>query len=219
MATVENSRVNYKNPPNLTDNIEYELWKKEVSLWKTCCKLEKKEQGPALVLSLQGKAREAALELEVDEMNADDGIDKVVAKLDGLYLKDENQRKYVSLKTYEQYTRDKNQSIDSYINGFERLYNKVKSYGIVLPDFAIAYRFLENANLEQSKMDLVRSNLSEMTYSTVKTQMRKLEDVALGSGSCFDTPGVKSEPDDVLYASSRGRGSQRGRGGYSLTRS
>lgn len=202
----QKTQSNYKSPPNLSDSIEYELWKKEVLLWKTCCKLEKKEQGPALALSLKGKARTAALELEVDTLNADDGVDKLVAKLDGLYLKDENQRKYISMKAYEQYTRDSTQSIDSYINDFERLLNKVKSYKIELPDFAIAYRFLENANLEPSKADLVRSTLSEVTYKEVKIQLRKLDDVAFSSGSSFDTSAIKSEPEDVLFSSSRARG-------------
>ena len=111
-----------------TSNME--CGKKEVSLWKTCCKLEKKEQGPALVLSLQGKPRSAAMELAVEVLNADDGVEKVVAKLDGLYLKDENQRKYISMEAYEQYIRTADQSIDTYINEFERQHNKVKSYVI-----------------------------------------------------------------------------------------
>ena len=69
----------YKVPPKFTENIPYETWVKEVKLWAICnSKVEKKELGPALVLSLDGRAREAALELDINEVNADDGLDKVI---------------------------------------------------------------------------------------------------------------------------------------------
>ena len=99
------NKVNYKNPPQFEDSMEYEMWKKEGALWKTCCKLEKKEQGPALALSLQGKARMSVLELDVATLNTDDGVSQVIAKLDEIYLKDESQRKYLAMEAYEQYTR------------------------------------------------------------------------------------------------------------------
>ena len=111
-----------RNPPTLVDSKQYEIWKKEVELWQICCKLDKKEQGPALALSLTGKAKEAALELSVTELNADGGVKTLTDKLDGLFLKDENQRICVSLKSFEQYKREVRQSIDSFINDFERLH-------------------------------------------------------------------------------------------------
>ena len=108
--------TNVKNPPALNDGMDYELWKTELALWQICCNYEKSKQGPAVVLSLSGSAKEAALEMEVTVLNADDGVDKLITILDGLYLKDENQRKYVSLKTLEQFKRSSTQSLDSYIN-------------------------------------------------------------------------------------------------------
>ena len=53
----------------------YELWKKQLKLWQICCRLDKNQQASELILSLSGKAREAALEL-------DDGVEKVLTKLD-----------------------------------------------------------------------------------------------------------------------------------------
>ena len=91
----------YRNPPLLTESDQYESWVKEVNLWKICCKLDKKEQGPALALSQQGKVREAALELDINVLNADDGVEKLITKLDGLYLKDENQRIYIAYAEFE----------------------------------------------------------------------------------------------------------------------
>ena len=57
----------FNNPPALTDTTQYENWVKEIKLWSICCKLDKKEQGPALALSLTGTARQAALDIEIGE--------------------------------------------------------------------------------------------------------------------------------------------------------
>ena len=58
--------------------------------------MEKEKQALAIFLSLEGKARETVLEVEVDDLNKDDGVEKVLAKLDNLFLKDKLQLAYTS---------------------------------------------------------------------------------------------------------------------------
>ena len=55
--------TNNKTPPLMKEDSNYELWKKEIKLWKTFTDLDAKKQGPAISLPLTGKAREATLEL------------------------------------------------------------------------------------------------------------------------------------------------------------
>ena len=52
-----------KAPPLLSQCKNYEDWKKLMNIWTKLTTLDKKKQGPALVLALDGKAQEAALEL------------------------------------------------------------------------------------------------------------------------------------------------------------
>ena len=211
-----------RKPPIFLESKSYEVWKKEVQLWKICCRIDKKEQGPALALSLTGSAREAALELEVTELNSDDGVDKLITKLDGLFLKDENQRIYISLKKFEQYKRTSTQSIDDFINQFELLHNKIKAYKIDLPDPVVAYRLLESANLPANKSELIRTTISKLNYKLMKSQLRKLEDSAVRTQENVDLD-IKEEPSDTFFNRGyrRGRGRDRGsfgswkRGNYS----
>ena len=210
-------------PPALNDTVDYEQWKKAIAMWKVCCKYEVAQQGPALALSLNGKAKDAVLELELTDLQADDGVDLILKTLDSLFLKDEHQRMYVAMKTFEQYTRPKGLSLDQYINEFEKNNNRLKIHKITFPDQFLAYRLLENANLEQTKNELIRTTITTLSYKDMKTQLRKLEDVVVNVSSPIDVSGViKSEPDDVYYAS-RGnggngfrhsRGSGRSRGGF-----
>ena len=212
--------ISYKNVPKLSDKIQYEVWVKELKLWSMCCKLEKKEQGPAVVISLEGNARQAALDIDMSVLNSDDGLQAVINKLNGLYLKDENQRIYVALKTFEKYQRPAEESIDNYLNKFDLMYCRLKNHKIILPDAVLAYRLLESANLEKSKSDLVRATIKQMSFDEMKTQLRKLEDIAVTSVRDDGGFQIKEEPDDVLYnqrfSNQRGGRSSRGRGGRSL---
>ena len=83
--------TNYKAPPLLKEDSNYELWKKEIESLKTFTDLDGKKQGPAICLSLAGKAREAALQLPVENLNSDSEVVQLLAKLDELYLKDKDQ--------------------------------------------------------------------------------------------------------------------------------
>ena len=200
-TTTTTKFVSVKNPPVLTDSIDYELWKKEVLLWQILSDCVKKKQAPAIVMSLNGSAKEAALEMEIETLNSDEGVTELFKVLDGLYLKDENQRKYVSLKSFEQFKRSPTQSLDSYINDFERIHNKVKAHKILLPDSYIAYRLLENANLDQAKSELVRATLNDLSFEDMKTQLRKLEDIVLREPSEVK----KEDEEEVLYSNYNGK--------------
>lgn len=214
----------YKVPPKFTENLSYETWVKEVKLWAICnSKVAKEELGPALVLSLEGRAREAALELDISVLNAADGLDKVIAQLDGLYLRDTNQLTYAAYSEFEKYKRPTDASINDFVSDFERKYNKVKAKKIELPDAVLAYRLLDSANLPPSKVELIMATLSSLTYQEMLKQLRKLEDIALGSseeGSSSSGVTVKSEPIDTFYTARGGnrggfRGVMRGIGAYS----
>ena len=199
--------TSYKNPPKFSAETPYENWVKELKLWSICSKVDKKEQGPAVALTLDGRAKAAVLEMEITDLNADDGLAKLITKLDGLFLKDENQRIYVAYEEFETYSRPADMSIDNFISDFERLYNKIKAYKIELPDPVLAYRVLKSANLSQTKVELVRATLTAMTYKEMLMQLRKLEDIVVIKQPEIK---VKEESEDVLYGKEQFR---RGRGG------
>ena len=58
----------FKALPLLTDESVYENWEREIEIWQTFKDLVPKKQGPSIFLTLQEKARAAALEIEIKEM-------------------------------------------------------------------------------------------------------------------------------------------------------
>ena len=78
--------ANKKALPLLKEDSNYELWKKEIKLWKTFTDLDAKKQGPEICLSFTGKACEAALDLSVENLNSDVGVVQLLTKFDEVYI-------------------------------------------------------------------------------------------------------------------------------------
>ena len=70
-------------PPNFDEKaFSWKEYKKEIEVWASLTNLPKKKQGPVLWMSLSGKAKEVVQYMDLDEIKADDGLRKMLAKLD-----------------------------------------------------------------------------------------------------------------------------------------
>ena len=148
MATIQNSYN--KAPPKLSTCKTYNDWIKLVDIWLALKSLDKTKQGPALVLSLEGKAQELALELSSADITADDGANNIIKKLDTMYKKDALVEKFCDIESYETYKRLSDTNMKDFIIEFEKRLYKVKSHGITPNDDLSAYRLLKAANLSST---------------------------------------------------------------------
>ena len=78
-----------KSPPLLSKTKSYDDWLKLIEVWRQFTTLEPEKQGPAVVLTLEGEAQDAVLELQTTELTGKDGIDKIINRLNKIYKKDE----------------------------------------------------------------------------------------------------------------------------------
>ena len=62
-----------------------------MQIWEMATCVEKAKRAFIMFLSLEGKAREAVLELDIAALNSEDGMEKVYEKVDTLFLEDINQ--------------------------------------------------------------------------------------------------------------------------------
>ena len=186
--------TNIKTPPSLAKSSSYETWLKEIEIWKTFTELDVKKQGPAIFLTLEGRAREAVLELDVAKISAADGVQQIVNKLDTLYLKDKTQSAYEAYDLFEKFRRDKDMSISDYIIEFERLKAKVESYKMSLSTEIMAYRLLKSANLSENHEQLAKATIPQLSYDAMKTQLKKIfGDASEKKQDSNDLGAIKSE--------------------------
>ena len=79
---------------------------------------------------MKGEARSIALAMSEEELDADDGVTKLLDKLDKLYLKDQDTRDYECWKKIIRYKRGENASVLSYCAEFSRLRMEAKTHKI-----------------------------------------------------------------------------------------
>ena len=134
--------------------ISWTDYKKEVKIWQALTTLKPEQQGPCLYLSLKGKAREAALELDLEAINGRDGIQLILECLDVLFLEETMQIAYLAYQTFENFKRPCEMLMKDYLIKFEQLYTKIKDHQMILPDGVLTYRVFNSANLTMDQMTL-----------------------------------------------------------------
>ena len=72
--------------------------------------VEKAKHAHIVFLSPEMKAREAVLELDMEALNSEDGMEKVYEQLD-IFFEDINQSIFLAYETFEGYQRQPNTSI------------------------------------------------------------------------------------------------------------
>ena len=181
---------NSKTPPSLSKAKNYQDWLKLIKIWRKFSDLPKEKQGPAIVLSLENEALDAVLELEEENISAENGVDTIIARLDRIYKKDETLENYMALEAFETFKRPENMKICDYLNQFEKLYNKTKSYGTQMSDNVLAYRLLKSANLPELHEQMVKGTITDLKFDLMKDQLKKMFGESFPSK---DRVSVKSE--------------------------
>ena len=197
-----------KAPPLFKKDDNYDKWKKKLEIWQSFTALEKTKQGPALFLSLDEHSQDAVLKLQPADIAKEDGITKIIQVLDGLYLKDKTQSAFQALEDFFDFKRAAETNINDFINEFDRLYSKAKSnQSKISEEELLAFRLLKSANLSPSDYKLVKGTVPELTYDSMKAQLKKI--LESGSSSKQVKEEVKVEEDSsgiMMYASGNLRG-------------
>ena len=93
---------------------DYRMWKSDVEVWQLYTKEDKCRQGPAVYLSLKGKARDAVRGMSKDDLKKDNGFDLILAELDKVFAADNVTRAYCALKDFVTYRRNSGEGFSTY---------------------------------------------------------------------------------------------------------
>ena len=165
---------NYKNPPQLKSDTIYETWKNEIAIWRLVSEIDKKKQALAVTLSLTGQAKEAALGINVTDLNKDDGMDKLLEALDKIFLKDKVDLAYSAYSSFENFRKSESMTMNDYIIEYEQLYTKCKTHNMVLPDAVLSFKLLDNSNLNRQQRQLALTAASDLNFENMKSSLRRI---------------------------------------------
>ena len=192
-----------KTPPSFGDSEwkDYTSWKKEIELWKRVTKTEKKSQAALIALSLTGKARQIAIDMDIAVLEQENGVEKLIEMLDESFKRDEVDCAYEAYRKFETFTRTPDVTVAIYVLEFERLYERAKSHKMTLPDSILGYKLLENACLETRERQMALTACEKLDFEKMQSAMRRI----FGDGGTAQNSStvLKEEPSYVASAKYR----------------
>ena len=183
-----------KTSPSLSGSKSYDDWLKAVNIWRKFTSLEPEKQVPAIVLLLE-ELQDGVLELDNGIIYGKDSVDKIIARLNKIYKKDELTQKYNALELFKKYKRQDSTTICNFLTEFEKCFFKTRSYGIIMLDNFLAYRLIKSANMTTGDEQLVKVTINEVSYDIVKSKLIKIfsEDNEIPTAD-FKELHIKQEP-------------------------
>ena len=188
-------------PPKLEAG-KYEAWRKEMKFWEQATNVKSAQRASVVFLSLSGKAREAVLELEPEDLNVEAGLTLLYAKLDSLFKTDSDQAAFAAYENFEKFSRSDNMSMSDYKVEFDRLVQQLKHHKMELPEPVLAYRALKSANLSENDERLIRATVKEIKLDSMMLQLTRVlgfGDSSIKTEQEADVVKVKSES-NVMYS-------------------
>ena len=206
--------------PELADDTVYSEWKSRVNIWKKATKLDKKQMAPTLITRMRGKPESVAIQLEIDPLCEEDGVEKLIKEMDKLYEPDSTQQAFNSLDEFLNYKRPSDTTMEEYCREFSR---KLKMLELktgkknMFEDGVLAYFLLQNSNLDQNSMMLIRATVVDLKLVQVEAALKK----TFGRGSNYsdfkkETPGLSFIKQEGVYygRNSRQSSSETDQSGY-----
>ena len=188
-----------KAVPILNESSSYEAFVKEIKIWRLLKVCTAEEEGPMLFRTLTGKAKEAAMKLQVEQIGSAQGLDLILKELNKLYLSDENTRMFTALERFEQYKRPNELGISQFILEFEDLHDKVKQFNVNYPDVVLGFKLMKAARLSPENEKLVRATIATGKFSSA-TVTEQLKKVINDENSCTESKlPIKEEGATALY--------------------
>ena len=175
VAAVNTAAVSfYKAPPVFTDKIPYNRWVNELKFWDKITKIDAKEKGLAVALSLpvNSDIRDKVFtEMTVEELNVDDGLQKLITFLDKEYKKEEIAEVYDAWSKFDKLNRSSGETMENYLREFDKCQKQIKKFGIEMPDPVLAFQLLDYSGISQSEKQIVLTGVDYSKKGKVYEQM------------------------------------------------
>ena len=77
-----------QSPPRIGE--DYGAWKKEIKIWELGTDVAVKKQAPTVIGVLGGDYKTVAIEMSLEDMVKDNGLELLIKHLDAVFEKDKN---------------------------------------------------------------------------------------------------------------------------------
>ena len=176
--TKTKTKMAYKSrepPAFISETKSFATYKRDLRRWAKLTDLEDDQKADMVVHCLDGHSsgikEKIDTQIEEEKLSCDEGIENLLAFLEGVYEVDEWSDSYEKYIAFERCTRAKGQTVQEFLSSWENCYTKMKKAGCEMSDQVLAYKLLSAMNLKEMECKLV---LTGVDYNTGKTSKNLL---------------------------------------------
>ena len=213
-------------PPLLTETEDFVRWLKLIKIWCNCTSVNVDKRASLIVMNIQGKYQDVALEMEDEMLNCNDGVKNLLKKLGDTFLGDSKDVAFDKYLKFERLQRTQNEDIPTYILRFERVVKDLKSINLDVADGILALKLLSSSNVSDNERKMVLTACDTSTFEKIKSALKRIVGSSSsasstsqpsGSSSASYTPlGAVEIKEEVYYTNRSGYNNRRSSnyGGY-----
>ena len=151
-------------PPNfITDASQYAEYKKKLLRWSRITKTDPAQKADMVLYHLEGHP--SGIQEKIDTALGDsiiekpDGLEKLIAYLDSIYLQDEMVEMWEKYKQFVRLKKGEGQLITEFIAAFESAYKEAKDNGCEVSDTVLALNLLDSCCLSETDEKFVLTGI------------------------------------------------------------
>ena len=163
-------------PPEPTEDMDYDIWRKDVLIWSKLTNTPKIKRGRALQYTCRNYKKIHEIVLDIDDRVVDckNGLVNVLKVLDAFMKKSNYQKAIDAFEKFMKLEISSSQSLEEFFYKFDLAYKEMKNTGSTLNENLLFHRFLKALKLPDLDVKIIKANVSEFTCSQVKQILRKM---------------------------------------------
>ena len=176
-----------KIPPDFPESKSYIQWQKELKLWQLITGVEKKKQGPLIILSSfndNPRAKRAVESLKIEEVNNDDGVKAITDRLTQVFVGEQYENLFHKWTEVRDFKRNEtHKSMVDYILEFESKYAALSEIDntIQFCDIGQAMNLLNGANITEDERKMVLAHQkgtgdTPFTFKSIANSLKTIFD-------------------------------------------
>ena len=117
-----------KAPPAYKEGQNYEDWRIDIDLWNEFTSYNRTRRATAFLLELsEGPVKNHVRSLGKEILTADNGMEKVIERLDSIYREDSSHVAYRVYCRFEKFERREDMNLQAFVSEFSKLYDDLKN--------------------------------------------------------------------------------------------
>lgn len=190
--------------PTFGGDKSYDRWKQELEAWQLVTRVEKKKQAVTVTLAFPegSEVRDKVFaEMKIADLAMDNGVSVLLQHLDKWYKKDEMSAAYEAWTRFNNYRKEKEDTMERYILEFVKRWTVLEKYRVSISKSILAFKLLDSAGLNVKDKQIVLTAVSfsepdkmlDSMEAALKKYFGSQEVLSLGTAS-RECVVVKTEP-------------------------